>query len=210
MLLLKFHFMKKMVFASVLLVLMGFLSPTALLSKKERKSAINYLDETRVALLKSIEGLSEPQLNYKPPPDRWSIRECMQHIALAETGLWESLQTTLKEKANPGKRAQIKVSDQEIIKMITNRTVKAQAPEPLKPGNHKFYAVEDALTAFRYQRADIIKFIRATKEDMRNHVVATPIGSIDAYQMVLFIAAHSSRHTEQINEIKKDPGFPKQ
>jgi hypothetical protein len=32
---------------------------------------------------------------------------------------------------------------------------------------------------------------------------------LDAYEFVLLIAAHSERHTKQINEVKLDPNFPK-
>ena len=44
---------------------------------------------------------------------------------------------------------------------------------------------------------------------MRNYVLQMPIGSIDAYQMLLYISAHTKRHTLQIEEIKANPAFPK-
>jgi hypothetical protein len=40
--------------------------------------------------------------------------------------------------------------------------------------------------------------------------VDSPLGKkLDAYEWVLCIAAHSERHTQQINEVKSDPNFPK-
>jgi hypothetical protein len=37
-----------------------------------------------------------------------------------------------------------------------------------------------------------------------------PLGKkLDPYQWLLFIAAHSERHTKQMLEVKADPGFPK-
>jgi 60 kDa SS-A/Ro ribonucleoprotein len=36
-----------------------------------------------------------------------------------------------------------------------------------------------------------------------------PFGKIDTYQTILFMAAHSRRHTAQIEEILNNPGFPK-
>jgi hypothetical protein len=45
---------------------------------------------------------------------------------------------------------------------------------------------------------------------LRDHVVTLDkVGSFDCYQMVLFMAAHSYRHTQQIEEVKADPNFPK-
>jgi hypothetical protein len=32
---------------------------------------------------------------------------------------------------------------------------------------------------------------------------------LDAYQFLLFISAHSDRHTKQMLEVKADPNFPK-
>jgi len=38
----------------------------------------------------------------------------------------------------------------------------------------------------------------------------SPLGKkMDAYQWILFIAAHSERHTKQLLEVKADPNFPK-
>jgi hypothetical protein len=45
---------------------------------------------------------------------------------------------------------------------------------------------------------------------LRDHAIDSPLGKkLDAYQWVLFISAHSERHTKQINEVKADAGFPK-
>jgi hypothetical protein len=44
---------------------------------------------------------------------------------------------------------------------------------------------------------------------LRNHVASSPIGTYDAYQLILLIGAHSNRHTQQIEEVKADPNFPK-
>jgi hypothetical protein len=57
---------------------------------------------------------------------------------------------------------------------------------------------------------------RGTTEDflktatgLREHVADSPMGKLDGYEFVLLIAAHSERHTKQINEVKADPNFPK-
>jgi hypothetical protein len=52
-------------------------------------------------------------------------------------------------------------------------------------------------------------FVGTTNDDLRDHVVVLPFGSFDSYQMILFMAAHSNRHTQQIEEVKADPNFPK-
>ena len=58
-------------------------------------------------------------------------------------------------------------------------------------------------------RGKTIAYLEATP-DLRAHVVDSPIGQpLDAYEWLLFIAAHSERHTKQILEVKADPNFPK-
>jgi len=179
------------------------------LSKKERKFAADHLKDTKSEVLRSVEGLSSAQLNFKSAPDRWSVKECVYHISLAERNLWNMLESSMSTQANPEKRSEIKVTDDQIIKMVEDRNTKVKTTEPFEPKNATWKSVDEALTDFKNQRNDHIKYLKNTTEDMRNHVVQMPFGSIDCYQLCLMMSAHSDRHTQQINEVKADPGFPK-
>jgi len=61
---------------------------------------------------------------------------------------------------------------------------------------------------FKQKRAQHIEYIKSTTEDLRDHIVETPFGSVDCYQLFLLIASHSNRHMQQIDEIKATEGFP--
>lgn len=189
--------------------LAGTLKDTSL-TKQERKIAVAELKETRSDLFKAIKGLSENQLNFKSAPDRWSIKECVYHITLAETNLSGMLTATMKEHAAPDKRAEVKIRDEDLMKLIKNRDNKLQAPEMLQPVKAKWKTMSDALLDFKATRGAQIKYAKSTTEDLRDHFIQLPIGWIDAYQFMLFISGHSSRHTSQILEIKSHPDFPKQ
>jgi Protein of unknown function (DUF664). len=196
----------------ILLVVAGFAGTfkTNTLTKQERKFAVNYLKDTRNDLIKSVKGLSEAQLNYKPAEDRWSIKECVQHLALTENALRQMIDGSLKQPANPEKRTDIKVTDDQLIKMVTDRSTKVKTGEPLYPQNSKWKTTDEALEEIKDKRGDLLHYVRTTTEDMRNHVVeGLPFGSADTYQLVLMVAAHTNRHTQQLNEVKTDPGFPK-
>jgi len=194
-----------------LLVVTGFAGKMSsdTISTKERKFLVDYLKDTKTALVKSLKGLSEGQLNFKAAPDRWSIKECVQHIALAEAGLWSMTEAALKQPANPQKRSEIKVTDAALTTMVTDRSRKAQAPEVLQPQKGEAKTAEQALDNFKEKRNSLIKYVKTSTDDMRNHVAQTMMGSMDAYQLMLLIAAHSKRHTLQIEEVKADPAFPK-
>jgi hypothetical protein len=42
------------------------------------------LESSKKGVLEATKGLSEAQWNFKAAPDKWSIAECMEHIAAAE------------------------------------------------------------------------------------------------------------------------------
>jgi hypothetical protein len=202
--------MKKLIPFVAVLLLVSFSAINPGLTKKEKKYAVDYLEETRTDLQNTVAGLNEDQFNFKPAADRWSIKECIQHIVLSEAGLWQLAETAIKTTANPEKRSEIKMTDDAIVKNVTDRSSKFKTVEPFYP--EKAVSIPTALSAldaFNDQRSKLVKYMKKTDEDMRNHVAQTPLGFMDSYQLVLFIAAHSNRHTQQIAEIKADPNFPK-
>jgi len=179
------------------------------LTDKERKDALDLLSKTEQGVFSSLLGLSEAQLNFKPAPDRWSISDCVKHIAASEKGLWMMVSGNLKQPANPDKRSLIKVTDEQVVQMIESREKKVKTMAPLEPQNTGYKSLADAMSSFYIERGKLIEFVSTTNDDLRDHVVTLPPGSFDCYQMVLFIAAHSNRHTQQIEEVRTDPNFPK-
>jgi len=91
--------------------------------------------------------------------------------------------------------------------MVPDRTHKAQAPEPLQPSN-RYGSPADALKHFIESRATTEALLNSSA-GLRDHVSDSPLGKLDGYEFILFIAAHSERHTKQINEVKADANFPK-
>lgn len=179
-------------------------------NKKDKKFELSYLKETRDRLEKDIKGLSDAQLNWKASDSTWSIANCIEHIALAEKNLFDMAMPSLKEAANPAKRSEMKYTDEQLIKIITDRSFKAKAPEGFRPSG-QFGDAHGALTTFLERRQNTINFFKTNKEDLRNHFVAHPfLGTVDTYQMFLFMTGHTLRHTLQIEEVMANPSFPKQ
>jgi DinB family protein len=175
-------------------------------TQAEKDRALQYLETTKKNVLEATKGLSEAQWNFKPTPDRWSVAQVMEHIAAAEDFI---LQIT-KEKVmvSPGEPGRdVKKTDEAVLTMVPDRTTKAQAPEALVPTN-RFGSPEASVKHFMESRAVTEDFLKNTA-GLRDHVTDSPLGKLDGYEFVLFIAAHSERHTKQINEVKADPNFPK-
>ncbi len=53
------------------------------LTQADRDKGLQYLESTRRGVVNATEGLSAAQWNFKAAPDRWSVAECMEHIAAA-------------------------------------------------------------------------------------------------------------------------------
>jgi len=169
-----------------------------------------YFKETRKTIEDHINGLSKEQMSFKPAPNRWSVSQCLEHIIKTEKLLFGMTKTTLNSDPNPERKSEIKMSDEDLIAGITDRSSKAQASESLMP-NGTYESPEAALEAFDEQRDEIMDFINEqTEEDLRNHISDSPFGPVDGYQSLLFIAGHTARHTLQIEEVIQDANFPKE
>lgn len=178
--------------------------------RMDKKFALKYLKSTRARLLNDVKGLSDAQINYKMTDSSWSIANCVEHIAIAEKNLLDMTMPVINGKLDPARREAVKYDDEQIMQMITNRGFKAKAPEGFKPSN-QFGSFEGSVTAFTERRTSTINFIKSNKKDLRNLYMDHPfLGTIDSYQMFLFLTGHSLRHTLQIEEIKAHSGFPAQ
>lgn len=195
--------------AKVILTLsaLSLAAMSATLTESEKQEGLAQLDRTRSGVVEATKGLSEAQLKFKAAPDRWSVAEVLEHIALAEDMLFDNVTKNVM-KAPAGKPARdYKSTDKFVLTAIPDRSQKFQAPEPLLPAGRRSY--QESLDHFLKSRARTAEFLKSTA-DLREHVVDSPLGRpLDAYQWLLFIAAHSERHTKQILEVKADPNFPK-
>lgn len=196
------------------LVLAGVLASAAAparaeLTPEERTKLISYLTDTRDQVIAEAENLSDAQWSFKPGPDRWSVGEVVQHLALAEPFLFALQQKLVGgPPATAEQRKGSSGQDEMILKMIPDRTQKVSAPEPLQPAG-KVGTRDETVDAFRAARAKTIAHVTGTSDDLRGRVGDSPMGPIDAYQWLLFIGAHTERHLAQLREVKADPKFPR-
>ncbi len=201
--------MKIFFLGALIILFMNDAPQRASLTKSERVFVVNYLNETSQYLANAVKGLSSAQMQFKPGPDRWSIAQCLEHIALSETGIFSRIEALQKQPADAAKRSEIKYTDAALTKALVDRSQKATAPESLQPSG-KYQKPALALSAFLEQRKKTTEWIGTTNEDLRDHVMPHPFfGMLDSYQWVLLSAGHGKRHSLQIEEVKADPNFPK-
>jgi uncharacterized damage-inducible protein DinB len=176
------------------------------LSQSDREKGIQYLEQTRDAIVADTKNLTPAQWNFKAAPDKWSVAQTLEHIALAEDGFFQTItEKVMKAPAGAADRDTAKL-DALVLGMVPDRSTKRQAPAELVPTGR--WTPAETLDHFLKSRARTIEFLQTTP-DLRQHVMDSPLGPLDAYEWVLFTAAHSERHTKQILEVEASPNFPK-
>ena len=200
--------MVKIISLSLLFFIGSYSVNESPLTEKERKYLLDYLVKTKDRLLKDVKGLTPAQLNFKPDSSRWSVAECVEHIAITENTNMERIMEALKTEANASNRSKITVSDEQVLNRYTDRSNKRKTGESLEPKS-RFGSYEATLKAFLEKRNSNIEFVRKTQDDFRNRISTFSYGTVDLYQCLLASVAHSERHTVQLEEVMADPKFPK-
>lgn len=201
--------MKKALLPVLMLALTSFNISDIKLTDAEREAAVTELTKTKEHLLNVVNGLSEMQLNFKSSPESWSVGECLEHLALTESSFDEMLQGALQSPADPSKRTEVKIEDKDLMSMIVSRDNKVKTSEAFEPSG-KFASHAESLEAFTTRRDEKIDYVKNTEDDLRNHYGQLPFGTIDAYQILLFMAGHTERHVRQMEEVMDNPDFPEE
>ena len=134
---------------------------------------VKHLQQTRQAFLDSIADLSDAQWTFRAGPDRWSIAEVAEHIAISETTIFRIVTDEIP-KGPALARPSNSVSDEKLLAWLLDRTSKFQAPEVLKPTNR--WATRDALTKdFLAARERTAAYVKTTTDDLRGHGAPHPV-----------------------------------
>ena len=182
----------------------------AQLTAAERKFAIDYLNKTRVRLLKDVKGLSKAQLYFRPDDTSWSVAQCVEHITLSEDLIKQWIHGSLVGAATPERKSEEKYTPETLIAIVTDRSQnRSKTGGPWLPdGNFPTTAI--ALTAFAGRRDSTIAYVDSTEEDLKDHFIDHPQwGPLDLYEAFIMLSAHCERHTEQLEEVMASPHFPR-
>jgi hypothetical protein len=172
----------------------------------DREHLLVHFQMTTQMVAEQVRGLSPAQLEYRASPDRWTIRECVSHLAVAEPDYWRDLMKAVKAPADM-KDKKSPASDADIMWYGIDRVVHTKTGG----GHEKVDTYKDmavALAKFQALRATMMEYIKTTNDDLRAHSFGQK-EPIDSWQWMLEISTHAERHIQQIREIKNDPNFPK-
>ena len=172
-----------------------------------------YLEQTRDRLLDATGALSPAQWGFKPAPDRWSILEIVEHLAITQELVLGPVRQSLVAAPHPGTGDRDEI-DTLLVERFPDRTEKFTGPPVLFPTGK--VTPEQAVERFAGNCGLLIEYLESTP-DLRSHAVpAAPLKALtrgkyelmDGYQWILTSAAHVDRHIRQIAEVKADAGYP--
>tara|TARA_R110002020_G_scaffold306170_2_gene522155 strand:+ start:119 stop:724 length:606 start_codon:yes stop_codon:yes gene_type:complete len=199
--------MKKIFLPIGVLFFLSFIAITAKLTKEEREYGVKELIKSQAMVMDVVDGLSEEQFDYKISDSSWSISEITEHIAISENMMFNMLQEGLKKPADSSKPGTAMLSDDKVIAMMKDRSYKVKTQKPFEPSG-KFGSFEETLNEFNNKRDAHIEYVKTTDDDLRNRFQEMPFGTIDAFQILLFMSGHTERHVQQMQEVMDDPNFP--
>jgi hypothetical protein len=199
--------MKRIVLSTLLLLAFTLSAFAATgMTDEDREHLLVHFQMTTQMVAEQVRGLSPAQLEYRASPDRWTIRECISHLAVAEPDYWRDLTAAVKAEPNMKDKKSV-ATDADIMWYGIDRVVHTKTG-----GGHEkvetYKNMGEALAKFQALRATMIEYIKSTSDDLRAHSFGQQ-ERIDCWQWMLEISTHAERHIQQIREIKNDPNFPK-
>ena len=162
----------------------------------DKQVLLDRLQESQRTLIAAATAVPEECARICPEAGRWSVLDVVEHITLADRGMFRRYQTGT-ENTKP-----VNLDADEFIQQLgRDRESKRDAPERVHPSG-RFASLAEALSEYGRGRAEIAAFIANSGEDCRRKLVQHPMMEMDGHQLFLLIAAHSERHSMQIEEIK--------
>ena len=165
---------------------------------QEKQNLLTNLETGHRLLLYVLTGVTEDLASRAPASGRWSVLECVEHVAVSEDYLFSQIQASSAAQAPLINRER----EERIAAVGLDRTRKIQAPKEGQPSG-RFATLADAVEHFSATRRRAIEFVKSSQEDLRCRLTSHPIiGTANCYEMLLMIAVHPFRHAKQIEEIK--------
>jgi hypothetical protein len=166
------------------------------MTAEEKTEMLANLVSGREALLQAMQGLTDDLSTRRPGPGRWSVLECVEHVAIAEEYMLDHAASS-----KPADRPMVNTARENAIrKRGTDRSNRIEAPDVALPRG-RFSRLEDARDHFVSTRSRTIEFVEGCRDELRGRIARHPlIGEVNCYELLLIMASHPHRHAKQIRE----------
>ncbi|WP_229370048.1 DinB family protein [Fibrivirga algicola] len=174
-------------------------------TEADQQYTLDNLQRTRDALTRETSTLTPAQWAFRESPDRWSIGEVVEHLALWEIIWAREVGEGIGNKPLPDLN-QTSRPDSFYQEWIME-PAPHQAPDFAKPSG--FIEGKNNLAFFLRLRNQTIDFVSKTTADMRAHFERTATQyPRNMHQVYIFQWGHVDRHLRQIRAIKQHINYP--
>ncbi|PSR52369.1 DinB family protein [Adhaeribacter arboris] len=178
-------------------------------SEADRKYLLDNLARSRDLLVKETTNLTPEQWKFKESPDRWSINEVVEHIALWELLFDREVSQALAAGPQP-ELAKAAKPDSVILSFIREEKPHVTT-EYTKPFTFSvptgLYEGKDNVAAFLKRRNESMAYLKTALEDLRQYFLKP--GRPNIHQVYINVFGHTDRHLRQIRKIKQHLNYPK-
>ena len=153
--------------------------------------------EVRENLLKSVEGLTDQQLNEVAAEGDWSIAQNLEHLYLMEMAIAKGIKHAQSQ-------AECQPAKEKPIHLTVDRSTKVPAPSYLEPSTN-FWTLEQLQQKLAESRDYLLQTAAGLTElDLKEKSFAHPVfGTLSIQQWIPFVGYHEERHLLQIEEVKQ-------
>ena len=200
--------MKRLIFTGIVFLFLTLDSSSQRLwTETDRKYLLDNLARTRDSLTAETQNLSDAQWNFKESPERWSIKQVVEHIDIWELLLMYEVSKAIMAGPRPELSARGR-PDSTYLNFILEPKPHISV-EYTKPFTFTLpMGINDGknnVAWFLKMRNESIEYLKKAEEDLRNYY--QPNGK-NVHQVYITIFGHSERHLRQIRKIKANPSYP--
>ena len=187
--------------------------PNPALTDAEFKELTALIDESQAFVMGLITGLTDEQWNFKQNPERWSVGECVEHIARSEMALLERVKQMNAGPADPEWFAKTDGKTAMLRQAVPARGAQGQggfkAPAEIQPTAK--WGRAEGIREFYKSHGAVRSYIETMDRKIKDRTMdnGAPIGWLNGYDTLNLLALHAVRHGKQIAEVQADSNYPK-
>ena len=163
-----------------------------------------------------VSELRDDQLNWKPAPEKWSIAQCLEHLAIATSKFAPYFTAALARARkkwpvtnSPAYRPTL-IGGWLIKHVVPEARRNLSAPKVFRPSESS--DIHGAFESFLKQQGRFVEFVRETvgidynKTRLRSPV--TPLMRYSLADAFVVTVVHGQRHLAQARRVRETSGFP--
>ena len=161
--------------------------------------------------------LNEAQLNWKPAPEKWSIAQCLEHLAVTSSKFDNYFAAALEGARKKRGVTTVPVYKPSFVGGWLARQVDPKsrrnfpAPKVFRPPETS--SIRGALQNFLSQQERFVDFVRQSAGiDYNKTRLRSPVTPLMRYSLAdafVITVLHGQRHLAQAQRVLEMPGFPR-